>query len=252
MLFVKEIIEDLKNKKELRELDEEFIKNRILEYKLDIEADNYEEFKRDKKFKTFFKDLRRKLRIVYGMYWFKIRKDKELLEQHHSTKERVKYYTEVYKKIFEITGKPNSILDLGCGLNPLSYEYLDGKIEYFVADIGRDIKIIKEFFDKNNIKGEAFVFDLISGDYNKLPEADVCFLFKVLESLESIERNISKEIIKKIKCKYIVVSFAKMALGGKIEIKKKGRSWFRRILSELGYEFEVFDVGNELFFIIKK
>jgi len=43
-----------------------------------------------------------------------------------------------------------------------------------------------------------------------------------------------------------------MALGGKIEIKKKGRSWFRRILSELGYEFEVFDVGNELFFIIKK
>jgi 16S rRNA (guanine(1405)-N(7))-methyltransferase len=255
-MFVKEIIKDVKRKKELRELDDEFIKNRILEYDFKFSKfKNYEELKKSKEFKLFFKDLRRKLRIIYGMYWFKISKKDDfskLLRKHPSTKERINYYNEIYNKIFEITGKPKKILDLGCGLNPLSYNHLNVKAEYFACDIGREVDIVKEFFKKNKIRGKAFKFDLISGDYSKLPKADVCFLFKVLESLESIKRNISKEIIKKINCKYIVASFAKKALGGKIEIRKKGRKWFRKMLGELGYSFKVIDIGEEIFFVIKK
>ena len=50
----------------------------------------------------------------------------------------------------------------------------------------------------------------------------------------------------------IIVSFAKKALGGKVTIRKKGRSWFRRILNELGYKYEILDIGDEIFYVIKK
>ena len=200
-----DIAEKVKDKKELRDLDEGFLK-RIL--------NNYKEID--------FKKIRRDLRRVYGMF------------------KKVKYSrsNKVYEKIFEITGKPKKALDLGCGYSPDYFPYDD--IKYYCADIGHEY-----------IKDKGFIFDLLYDDYSKLPKVDVVFLFRVLESLEYFKRNVSKEVIEKLKCKYIIVSFDKKSLSGR-EIKKKGRSWFRRILSELNLTYEVFDYGDEIFFIIKK
>ena len=196
-------INKVKDKKGLRDLDEGFLKNIIDRY-------------------TDFKEIRKDLRKVYGMF------------------KTVKYARDdkVYDLIFEKTGKPKSVLDLGCGYSPLHFPFKD--IKYYCADIGGDY-----------VKDKGFIFDLIHEDYDKLPKVDVVFLFRVLESLEFFKRNISKEVISKLKCKYIVVSFDKRSLSGK-GIKKKGRVWFRRILGELNLEYEVFDYGNEIFFVIKK
>ena len=43
----------------------------------------------------------------------------------------------------------------------------------------------------------------------------------------------------------------KKSLSGK-EIRKKGRSWFRRILTDLKLKYEVFDYENEIFFVVEK
>ncbi len=199
------MIEKIKDKKELRDIDDNFLKRIISRYK---EVD--------------FKKIRKDLRMVYGMF------------------KKVKYKRDnkVYELIFEITGKPKKVLDLGCGFSPLYFPYKD--IEYYCADIGHEY-----------VRDKGFVFDMLYDDYDKLPEFDVVFLFRVLESLEYFKRNISKEVLQKLKCKYVVVSFDKKSLSGK-EIKKKGRLWFRRILSELNLEHEIFDYGDEIFFVIKK
>lgn len=196
-------IQKVKDKRELRDLDENFLKNIIGKY-------------------TDFKAIRRDLRKVYGMF------------------KGVKYTrdSKVYDLIFEKTGKPKSVLDLGCGYAPLHFPFKD--IKYHYSDIGGEY-----------IKNGGFIFDLIHDDYDELPKVDVVFLFRVLESLEFFKRNISKEVISKLKCKYVVVSFDKKSLSGK-GIKKKGRVWFRRILNELDLKYEVFDYGNEIFFVIKK
>jgi hypothetical protein len=200
-----DIIEKVKDKKELRDIDEGFLRRILKKYK---EED--------------FKKIRRDLRIVYGMF------------------KNVKYKRDrkAYDMIFKITGKPKSVLDLGCGYSPMHFPFKS--INYYCADIG-----------KNYVKDKGVVFDLLNDDYSKLPKVDIVFLFKVLESLEYFKRNVSKEVISKLKCRYIVVSFDKKSLSGK-EIRKKGRSWFRRILNELGLEYEVFDYGDEIFFVIKK
>ena len=196
-------IKRIKSKKELRDLDEGFVK-RIVKGRND------------------FKEIRRDLRKVYGMF--------KNLKYNRDSK--------VYDLIFEITGKPESVLDLGCGYSSLHFPFKD--IKYYCADIGGDY-----------VKDKGFVFDLLHDDYSKLPEVDVVFLFKVLESLEFVNRNSSKRILNKLKCKYIVVSFDKRSLSGR-EIQKKGRIWFRRVLSELKLKHQIFDYGDEIFFVIKK
>ena len=200
-----ELIEKIKAKRELRDLDEGFLKRILNKYK-----------------ENDFKRIRKDLRRVYGMFK-NIRYERD---------------NKVYELIFKITGKPKSVLDLGCGYSPMHFPFND--IKYYCADIGYDY-----------IKDKGFIFDLLSDDYSKLPKSDVVFLFKVLESLEYFRRNISEEIISKLKCKYVVVSFDKKSLSGK-EIRKKGRIWFRRILGELNLSYEIFDYGDEIFFVVKK
>ena len=114
-----------------------------------------------------------------------------------------------------------------------------------------DCVVIRNFFKQNKIKGKVFAFNLLKDDYSKLPKADICFLFKVLESLESIRKNISKEILKEINAKWIIVSFSKRSITGKL-IRKKGRSWLKRMLAELNYDYQTLDIGDEIFYVIRK
>src|SRR3989344_5359079 len=178
-MTLQEIAEDIKGKRSLSDLDEEFLKSRILEkvdkYKIDVNKD-FKKLKRKDRYKEFFKDIRKTLRKIYGVY--------------------------------------------------------------------REIK-------ENKIKGKASIFNAFDNYNDKLPKTDVIFLFRMLESLESIEKGSSERLFKKLKAKIILVSFSKIALNQGEEIKKKGRSWFRRMLSKNGYSFEDFDLEDEIFFLIK-
>ncbi len=246
---IKEFTKKLKQKRELNDMDDSFIENRIKDY---IKKNKLEKkfkipgFSKTSAYKKMFKALRKDLREIYGVF-----RSKTFME-NPSIKERLVYYKEIYHKIFSITGKPKKILDLGCGLNPLSYKYMDHKPYYYACDISEnDLKKVREYFRRNKVKGKVFTFDLVYGDYNDLPKANVCFLFKTLEALEQIKNNISKDIIKNLDCDWIVASFSKKSLSGK-RIKKAGRAWLRRLLKKLDLHYKIFDIGNEIFFVIKK
>lgn len=232
---LKSLVKIVKKKKELNNLDNNFVKDRIKEYLTNNNINTRELNERGKKLKLVIKEVRKLIRKVYSS--FKQVKEVRSLE--------------TYKEIFIDAGKFNTLLDLGCGLSPLKYTKINKKANYYCYDIDHDyIKKINDYFKKNKIKGKAEIFDL-TNPINKLPKADICFLLNVLESLEVIKRDISKEIINKVKAKIIIVSFPKKALGGRKVIKKKGRAWFRSLLKEQSYEYEIKDIGNEIFFIIK-
>ena len=105
---------------------------------------------------------------------------------------------------------------------------------------------------KHNIKGSAYSYSIITEDLQSLPKADTVFLLKVLESLEAIKRDITLTILKELKCKRIIISFAKIALGKNKKIKKSGRSWLRKMLKQLNYRYRVEDIDQEIFFFIDK
>jgi hypothetical protein len=277
---IKLIIKDILAKRELSNLNEELVAEKLKLFLAKhkpiaekLRQSEYSKFKRSKEHEAIIKKIRAELREVYGVF---IQEDykkrfglleelekKPLLENHNkilalhkSSKERLPYYSVVYKKIFAITGTPRKIIDFACGLNPLSYSYLGCKPEYLACDLAeKDLEFIHAYFDIMKIKGATQRIDLIK-DHDKLAglskDCDVAFLFKTLDSLETVQRNISGQILVQIKAKFAVVSFATKSLGGKKTIRKEKRSWFEKLTHKLNYGFESFEIPGEIFYIIIK
>ncbi|MFW6285636.1 MAG: hypothetical protein ACOC16_00530 [Nanoarchaeota archaeon] len=285
------MIEELKNKlvlcimntKNLRHLDSFFVKNRLEKYiltyadsfkklKIEVNRKGIEKIEKDKEFKKIIKNIRDDLRILYGSFltndFLKIKKINlkksnlninEYLKLHKSTKERIDYYEQIYDEIFDWY-KPKKIADLACGLNPLSYNLIEKKLNYkpfFLAvDLSsQDMLFLNNFFRENNIDGLAQNYDITELNFldnKKFKRCDMVFFFKALDSFEYIKKNISKKIIQEIKINKIVVSFATKSLIAKKEFKKERRNWFFNFLEKQNYDYKVFEVENEMFILIDK
>ena len=77
--------------------------------------------------------------------------------QHATARERLRFIGSYYRKLFAVTGLPNRILDLACGLNPLFVPWmgLPAGAEYHAYDIrtGR-VKFLNSFFRLLETYGE--------------------------------------------------------------------------------------------------
>lgn len=221
---------------------------------------------KNRSFKALVKEARAYLRTIYGSFLSPdYKKMDALMEQyvqgpsdelllrmlstHRSTKERLPFYGEVYASIFEMTGTPESVLDLGCGLNPLSYGWLGCHPSYQAIDLSKkDMELLERFFSAHNIKGRAEAKDLSL--LPELPEADVCFCFKLFDSLETIERNITEKLLVRIAARHAIASFPRMSLGGRKRIQDEKRAWFERILHKQGLHYRTFTIPNEFFYVV--
>ena len=98
-----------------------------------------------------------------------------------------------------------------------------------------------------------FLIKIVKSNLNEVVKKnDLVLLLKTLDSLETVKKNISEMVLKNLQAKFIVVSFSTKSLGGKKIIKKEKRAWFEKLLNKLGYEFKIFEVPGELFYIITK
>ena len=66
---------------------------------------------------------------------------REVMKLHTSTKERLPDLETFYTKIFEITGRPESIVEYGCGMNPLSHPWMGEGIKYIGYEI--DVELVE-------------------------------------------------------------------------------------------------------------
>jgi 16S rRNA (guanine(1405)-N(7))-methyltransferase len=275
---VKLLAEDVIAKKELSNLNLDFVMEKLKKaLALDkkarekLAASEFAKFKRSKEHERIVKSVRAELRSVYGVfimgdykkrdgYLQALKEDPsferhdDILRIHKSSNERLPYYDQIYEKIFEVTGLPKKILDLACGLNPISYPYLKCKPYYLACDLAeKDMEFIKAYFEAMKISGDTRKIDLMKDDLGSISkDFDVVFLFKALDSLEMLKRGVSKGLIGGLQSKYIVVSFATKSIGGRKEIKKERRAWFERLIVKLNMTSTTFEIPGELFYILKK
>src|SRR5205085_253579 len=155
--------------------------NNLIKKKFDSSRD-FRQFSKSREYEELLKQVRKELRTVYGMYQKegnrnevlrKLRLTKstnernelvdQLLSSHTSTKERIPHYSEIYKKICSEV-KPKSIVDLGCGLNPLAYNYFVGcKPTILASDISQaDMDFLQEAFKILGIPGKTKRLDLVT------------------------------------------------------------------------------------------
>ncbi len=268
--MIKKLIKEIKNKKELSELDDKFVKeelNRFFKQEPKILKKLNEDYNpKSKEYKQVIKEVRAKLRRSYGL--FRVEKEtknlkklvktknyQKILETHSSTKERLPFYDQLYQKIFKITNKPKIILDLGAGINPLSYSYMNlNNVNYYAYDLSKEeVKILNQFFKEKKINGKAAILDLLNlNKVKKLPKADLAFLFKMTDVLDKGKgHKTSEQIIKAIPAKFIIVSFPTLTMSGK-KMNHPRRGWIELMSQRLGYKFELLEFSNELFYIIEK
>lgn len=249
-----ELVNAIKQKKELSGLADKLVtdilENFLKKHKITIQNIP----SRDKK--IIIKEIRLQLRNLTGRFQKSTKKRVELLEKnkieellktHSSTLERINFYPELKSLIEKLN--ISSILDIGCGLNPIALASQD--IEYYASDINEeDLKLVELFFKKNNIKGKVFFYD-ISSFSNALPRADLCILFKILDIIEKRTHQLAKKILEKIDCSYFLISFATRTLSGK-PMKFKKRKWLEFLLKKMNYQYEMLSSDNEIFYLIQK
>ncbi len=254
---INQLIADIKQKKELRSIDSDFVKENVLKYLLQYPS--FEFNPKSALYKKIVKEIRAKLRRSYGLF----RQEKidwssdpeSILKQHSSTKERFSFYPDLYSKLWKITGKPRVILDLACGVNPFSVQFMGLKdVQYYASDLNEEeIRQINLFFKKQSIKGEATLLNLLNfSALGKLSSVDVAFLFKVVDIIDAGKGHKNSEaVIKALPAKYVVVSFSTLTMSGKKMTAPK-RKWMEWMCQRLGYEYSVLEFENELFYVVKK
>jgi hypothetical protein len=263
LIKIKQLITSIKEKRELKDLDDNFVKEELKRYFLR----NNKQFllikeelnQKSAVYKQIVKEVRSKLRRSYGLFrtekdFLKEKDFNKVLVLHSSTKERLSFYHKLYERVFKITGKPKIILDLGAGVNPLSYNYLKTSPEYYAYDLSKEeVKIINNFFKENKVKGNAKILDLLQIEkIVKLPKADLAFLFKMTDVLDKGKgHKTSEEVIKAIPAKYLAISFPTLTISGKA-MNHPRRGWIEMMCKRLNYNFKVLTFENEIFYIIKK
>ncbi len=202
---------------------------------------------------------------------------KKILTMHSSSRERLKDYVHIYNKIFSYINKIdpnfklNSILDIGCGFNPISIPITKIKdLKYIASDINsEELDIIDKFkipfknkYNVNLLTKQFNLLDLNTKDQNEIDSkineltnnsnVDLTIIFKVLEIIElNKSHKISENIIKNLPSKFIIASFPTKTMTNK-RMNFTNRGWMHLMLERLEYEYETFEEENELFFIIKK
>jgi len=255
------LIEEIKKKKELQSISSAVVREQLQKYVAQNPKLNLSNH-RSASYKQAIKEVRARLRKAYGLFRkenIEIVEDYEnvepLLEKHSSTRERLPHYVELYQKIFAVSGTPRVILDLGCGIPPLSLKFMDLKdISYYAYDISeKEVDLINRFFKEEKVSGKAVVLDVSKTEQvKKLPKADLAFLFKITDILDRGKgHKKTEEVLKAVPAKFVVISFPTLTMSGK-PMNAPKRKWMEWLCERLKYEFRVLEFSNEIFYVIRK
>ena len=225
-----------------------------------------------KKNKGDVKGARSWLRKYFGVFLTNrvLRGKGNLLGVHISSKKRD--YEEFYGKIFkginfhkksrslatrtishgedkEGTGV-GSVVDLGCGVNGFSYEYLPKGVSYIgIEAAGQLVGQMNEFFSEEKfnaraIGGDLFDLDLVRGVLERARRKRVVFMFQVVDALENVKRDFSKELILEVmkNCEWLVISLPLVSLSGRkrFDVDRKWLVGWLREHFEIRNDFEMF------------
>jgi hypothetical protein len=252
----KEILEKIRGKREFSQLPEKDIEMAFEQF---AKRQASEEDKI-----TLTKELLRKIFSAFISKKLLSLKEKEpewILRKHISTRERLDYYKEIYQRIFK-EHKKASVIDLGAGINGFSYSFFKEmgiQVDYTaIESVGQLVELMNFYFKKKklNAKGihlSLFELEKVKKIIKKQKKPRVVFLFKVIDALESLKPNYSKELISevvKISDK-MVVSFATKSLGSR-EKFKANRNWISEFIYDNFIVSDDFELGGERYLVFNK
>ncbi|MCA9935757.1 MAG: hypothetical protein KC415_17605, partial [Anaerolineales bacterium] len=139
----------------------------------------------------------------------------DILHDHLSTRERLPILDTFYDEIFRITGKPASLLDIACGLNPLAFLWmgLPASAEFYAYDIHEPrIAFINHYFALQGLRPLAKVQDIAL----QFPQerADVALFLKEMPRFARNYGDLGRPLLEALNVRWLVVSFPEVSTHG--------------------------------------
>ena len=176
------------------------------------------------------------------------------LTRHASTRERLPLarMDGMYDRIIEVTGRPASVLDLACGLNPL---YLGARgISCTGVDVsGEAVKDVNACATDYDLPIRAVCADLLCENAVPAERHDLALLFKILPLLERQRSGAALDVMRAANAKYLAVSFPTRTLGGRnVGMEANYSAWMEGHLPDNRRIAARFTEENELFYILEE
>jgi 16S rRNA (guanine(1405)-N(7))-methyltransferase len=179
---------------------------------------------------------------------------RDVLGLHGSTRERLAILDEFYPAIMSITNHPASILDLGCGLNPLAIPWMEltAGARYVALDIDiARVDFLNRYLALAGLEPLARCQDLLV--HPPQEAADLALLLKMSPTLERQEEGATLRLIRLLRTPFVVISFAVKSLGG----REKGmvehyQRQFTAWIEGQAWSVEKLVFESELIFVVGK
>jgi 16S rRNA (guanine(1405)-N(7))-methyltransferase len=177
---------------------------------------------------------------------------KSVLAEHASTKERLPIIDEFYERVFSHTGKPDTLLDLACGMHPLAFPWmgLPLSIHYYAYDIIQPrVEFINHFFTRIGLSPLAENRDILVNP-PKI-KADLALIFKEAHRMEKRQPGCNQHLWTNLDAEILAVSLPTQNLSGTHSLVEQHRALVqnnlpkKRSVEELLFE-------NEIVFLIRK
>ncbi|MHC1783462.1 MAG: hypothetical protein AB9891_12045 [Anaerolineaceae bacterium] len=177
----------------------------------------------------------------------------KLLDSHASTRERLPILTEFYERIFARIGKPASILDLACGLNPFAFPWMGLPLttRYIAFDIHQPrVDLINHFFRGLGMEALTRHQDILVSPPEE--QADTAFFFKEAHRFEQRQHGCNLAMWQALRVRWVLVSLPTSSLSRKFDLADRQRALVYGILKDQRWQVEEILVDTELVFCIDK
>ena len=172
-----------------------------------------------------------------------------ILSLHASTRERLPLpeTDALYKHLFEITGRPERVLDLACGLNPIYLAARGTSVLGLDAHLGA-VALVNAFATRNGLDARAASADLRAC---AMPDGrfDLALIFKLVPLLGAD----GYDLLGRVHAAWVAVSFPTRTLSGRaVGMERHYSQDFEENCPEKYAVVGRFIAGRELIYVLKE
>lgn len=176
-----------------------------------------------------------------------------VLDTHASTRERLSILADFYPRLFALTGQPQVVLDLACGLHPLGFPWmgLPLSVQYHAYDIHAPrVDFINHYFVLQGLPPLAVHQDILMTPPQI--EGDVAFFFKEAHRFEQRQHGCNLLFWQALKVRWLLVSLPPASLTGRHSLVDGHRQLVKQAIAGQPWRVTEILFENELVFCIDK
>ncbi len=178
----------------------------------------------------------------------------KFMSEHASTRERIPILNRFHNEIFAVTGVPKRILDVACGIHPLSIPWMglpDDTIYWGYEIDGELVSYLNLYFEAIGFEPLARLQDVICTP--PAETGDIAFVMKMVPCLERREKGCSIHLLNTLQVRHLVVSFPIKSLSGR---SKHMPSFYSQMFNDMvdgcGWKVTKLPIRGELVFVVDK